>query len=44
MNKETEKEYDIMKGNLRLRKELAKSQKEVAFLKKEAAFFEKEVK
>ena len=42
-NKEAEKEYDIMKENLRLRKELAESKKEVAFLKKAAAFFAKEI-
>ena len=43
-NKELEKEYDIMKENLRLRKELAEAQKEVAFLKKAAAFFARDVK
>ncbi len=30
-NKEAEKEYDIMKENLRLRKELVEAQKEVFF-------------
>ena len=42
-NEEAAKERDLMKENLKLRKELAESQKEVAFLKKAAAFFAKEI-
>lgn len=36
-------EADIMKENLRLRKELAEKEKEIMFLKKAAAFFAKEI-
>ena len=36
-------EADIMKENLRLRKELAEKEKEIQFLKKAAAFFAKEI-
>lgn len=36
-------EADIMKENLRLRKELAEKEKEILFLKKAAAFFAKEI-
>jgi len=42
-NKEKEEEYDLMKENLRLRKELAEQKKENDFLKKAAAFFAKEI-
>ena len=35
-------EAEIMKENLRLRKELAEKEKEILFLKKAAAFFAKE--
>lgn len=34
---------DLMKENLRLRKELEESKKEILFLKKAAAFFAKEI-
>ena len=40
---ETKEEYDIMKENLRLRKELEEAKKENLFLKKAAAFFAKEI-
>lgn len=36
-------EYDLMKENLRLKRELAELEKENSFLKKAAAFFAKEV-
>ena len=36
-------EADLMKENLRLRKELEESKKEILFLKKAAAFFAKEI-
>ena len=36
-------EYDLMKENLRLRKELEEAKKENEFLKKAAAFFAKEI-
>lgn len=41
-NKEAQADYDYMKENLRLRKELAEFRKENDFLKKAAAFFAKE--
>lgn len=40
-NNEASEDYDCMKENLRLRKELAELQKENDFLKKAAAFFAK---
>ena len=40
---EDKREYDIMKENLRLRKELEEMRKENSFLKKAAAFFAKEI-
>ena len=36
-------EADLMKENLRLRRELDEAQKEILFLKKAAAFFAKEI-
>jgi transposase len=42
-NNEAKEDYDYMKENLRLRKELAELQKENDFLKKAAAFFAKEI-
>lgn len=36
-------EAEMMKENLRLRKELAEKEKEILFLKKAAAFFAKEI-
>lgn len=36
-------EAELMKENLRLRKELAEKEKEILFLKKAAAFFAKEI-
>ena len=36
-------EYDLMKENIRLRKELEEAKKENKFLKKAAAFFAKEI-
>ena len=42
-NEEAREDYDYMKENLRLRKELAELQKENDFLKKAAAFFAKEI-
>ena len=40
---ESLEEYDLMKENLRLRKELEEAKKENHFLKKAAAFFAKEI-
>ena len=40
---EAQADYDFMKENLRLRKQLAELQKENEFLKKAAAFFAKEI-
>ena len=42
-NPSSANEADIMKENLRLRKELAEKEKEIQFLKKAAAFFAKEI-
>lgn len=42
-NHESKEEYDYMKENLRLRKELEEIKKENQFLKKAAAFFAKEI-
>ena len=42
-NEEANADYDYMKENLRLRKELEESKKENLFLKKAAAFFAKEI-
>ena len=42
-NTENQAEYDYMKQNLQLRKQLAELQKENEFLKKAAAFFAKEI-
>ena len=42
-NSKAQSDYDYMKENLRLRKELEEAQKEVLFLKKAAAFFAKEI-
>ena len=42
-NEEASADYDYMKENLRLRKELAELQKENDFIKKAAAFFAKEI-
>ena len=42
-NEEARTEYDCMKENLRLKKELAELQKENEFLKKAAAFFAKQI-
>lgn len=42
-NHESNEEYDCMKENLRLRKELEEVKKENQFLKKAAAFFAKEI-
>ena len=39
LNPESSNEAELMKENLRLRKELEESRKEVLFLKKAAAFF-----
>jgi transposase len=43
INQEAMKELDLMKENLKLRRELEESKKEIAFLKKAAAFFAKEI-
>ena len=43
LNPETTNEMEMMKENLRLRKELEDAKKEVLFLKKAAAFFAKEI-
>lgn len=42
-NEEANAEYDIMKENLKLRKQLQELQKGNDFLKKAAAFFAKEI-
>lgn len=42
-NEEAKSDYDFMKENLRLKKQLAELQKENDFLKKAAAFFAKEI-
>jgi transposase len=42
-NTSAKDEYDLMKENLRLKRELDEIRKENAFLKKAAAFFAKEV-
>jgi transposase len=42
-NNEAKSEYDCMKENLQLKKQLAELQKENDFLKKAAAFFAKEI-
>lgn len=42
-NEEAQTNYDFMKENLRLKKQLAELQKENDFLKKAAAFFAKEI-
>ena len=42
-NQEAKADYDVMKENLRFKKELAELQKENDFLKKAAAFFAKEI-
>ena len=42
-NEEANTDYDYMKENLRLRKELEEAKKENLFLKKAAAFFAKEI-
>ena len=41
INQETKNDYDYMKENLRLRKQLEEMEKENRFLKKAAAFFAK---
>ena len=43
INEEAQAEYDYMKENLKLKKQLAELQKENEFLKKAAAFFAKEI-
>lgn len=42
-NPDTQNELELMKENLRLRKELEEAKKENLFLKKAAAFFAKEI-
>ena len=42
-NPAAQEEYDLMKENLRLRKELEEAKKENEFLKKAAAFFAREI-
>lgn len=42
-NPDSPNEAELMKENLRLRKELAEKEKEINFLKKAAAFFAKEI-
>lgn len=42
-NHEAKEEYDYMKENLKLRKQLEEMEKENRFLKKAAAFFAKEI-
>ncbi len=43
INEEAKADYDFMKENLALRRQLAELQKENDFLKKAAAFFAKEI-
>ena len=43
INEKANDEYNHMKENLKLRKELEESKKEIEFLKKAAAFFAKEI-
>lgn len=43
INDKAKEDYDYMKENLRLRKELEEIKKENLFLKKAAAFFAKEI-
>lgn len=43
INKEAKAEYDYMKENLQLKKQLAELKKENDFLKKAAAFFAREI-
>ena len=43
INEEVKADYDYMKENLQLRKQLTELQKENEFLKKAAAFFAKEI-
>ncbi len=43
VNPESYNEMELMKENLRLRKELEEAKKEALFLKKAAAFFAKEI-
>ena len=43
INEEAKADYDYMKENLQLRKQLTELQKENEFLKKAAAFFAKEI-
>ena len=43
INKEAKADYDSMKENLKLKKQLAELQKENDFLKKAAAFFAREI-
>jgi transposase len=42
-NEEVQADYDFMKENLKLKRQLAELQKENDFLKKAAAFFAKEI-
>ena len=42
-NTTAKEEYDLMKENLRLKRELEEMKKENSFLKKAAAFFAKEI-
>jgi transposase len=43
INQETKEDYDLMKENRKLRKQLEEARKENEFLKKAAAFFAKEI-
>ena len=43
INEEAKADYDFMKENIKLKKQLAELQKENDFLKKAAAFFAKEI-
>lgn len=43
INKEAKEDYDYMKENLQLKKQLAELKKENDFLKKVAAFFAREI-
>ena len=43
INEEAQADYDFMKENLKLKRQLAELQKENDFLKKAAAFFAKEI-